>query len=76
VFYITADKKLMVAEFDPGTATAGTPRVVAQTRIIGSALVGLQYDVAPDGRFILNALTGEAGPLTLMSGWTSRLTER
>jgi eukaryotic-like serine/threonine-protein kinase len=71
LFFIGADKKLMAVEFDPVAAHARAPRMIAQTRIIEAALVGLQYDVAPDGRFVVNAATGEAAPLTLLSGWRS-----
>ena len=63
----------MAVEFDPTTVRAGVPRLIAQTRIIEAALIGLQYDVAPDGRFVVNAVTGEAAPLTLLSGWRSLL---
>lgn len=73
LFYIRADKKLMAVDFDPVKGTARVPRVVAQTRIIGAALIGFQYDVARDGRFVVNTLTNDAAPLTLMSGWTSML---
>jgi Tol biopolymer transport system component len=73
LFYISADKKLMAVEFDPVTGTAGVTRTLAQTRIVGAALVGHQYDVAPDGRFIVNVRTNDAVPLTLMSGWASGL---
>ena len=73
LFYVTADKKLMAADFDPLSATARAAQMVGQTRIIGAARIGFQYDVAPDGRFIINALTARSAPLTLMSGWTSKL---
>jgi eukaryotic-like serine/threonine-protein kinase len=73
LFYISADKKLMAVNFDPVTATANAPRLLAQTRIVGAAFVGHRYDVAPDGRFIVSVTTNDAAPLTLMSGWTSRL---
>ena len=73
IFYMSADKKLMTADFDSATATASAPRVLAQTRIVGAALTGFQYHVAPDGRFIVNALTKEAPPLTLVTGWDARL---
>lgn len=73
LFFISADKKLMAVEFDPITVRAGVPRLIAQTRIIEAALVGLQYDVAPDGRFVVNAVAGDAAPLTLLSGWRSLL---
>jgi DNA-binding winged helix-turn-helix (wHTH) protein/Tol biopolymer transport system component len=73
LFFISEDKKLMAVDFDAKTVRAGVPRQVAQTRIVEAALVGLQYDVAPDGRFVVNAATGEAAPLTLLSGWGSLL---
>jgi hypothetical protein len=64
LFFISADKKLMAVDFDLVTVRAGAPRMIAQTRIIEAALVGLQYDVAPDGRFVVNAVSGDAAPLT------------
>jgi hypothetical protein len=76
LFFISADKKLMAVEFDPKTIRAGVPRLIAQTHIVEAALVGLQYDVAPDRRFVVNAATGEAAPLTLLSGWRSLLKHR
>jgi hypothetical protein len=31
---------------------------------------GLQYDVAPDGRFLINTeLPGDAAPITLIQNW-------
>jgi eukaryotic-like serine/threonine-protein kinase len=73
LFFISADKKLMAVEFDPTAVRAGVPQVLSQTRIIETAFVGHQYDVAPDGRFVVNAVTGDAAPLTLLSGWRSQL---
>jgi DNA-binding winged helix-turn-helix (wHTH) protein/Tol biopolymer transport system component len=73
LFYVSADKKLMAADFDPVAATASAPRLLTQTRIVGAAFVGHQYDVAPDGRFIVSVTANDAAPLTLMSGWTSKL---
>lgn len=73
LFYISADKKLMAVDFDPAKTSVSATRVLAQTRIIASALTGFQYDVAPDGRFLVNSLNSDAAPLTLMTGWTDRL---
>jgi len=73
LFFISPDKKLMAVAFDPVAVRAGVPRALSQTRIIEAAFVGHQYDVAPDGRFVVNAVTGEAAPLTLLSGWQSLL---
>jgi Tol biopolymer transport system component len=63
LFYITSDKKLMAVDFDSTTAKVSTSRVVSQTRIIASAFTGFQYDVAPDGRFLVNTLNSDAAPL-------------
>jgi hypothetical protein len=73
---ISADKKLIAVDFDAATITASAPRVLAQTRIVAAALTGFQYDVAPDSRFILNGLTNDAAPPTLMTGLGSRLRNR
>jgi uncharacterized low-complexity protein len=67
------EKKLMAVEFDAGSGKAGATRTVAQTRIVGAALVGHQYDVAPDGRFLVNVRTSDSAPLTVMSGWEAAL---
>jgi hypothetical protein len=76
LFFVRSDKKLMSADFDPDTGMAGVAKPVAQTRIVGAALVGHQYDVAPDRRFIINVRTNDAAPLTLMSGWASSLRQQ
>lgn len=73
LFYISSDKKLIAVDFDPKMGIVGAPRVLAQTRIIASALTGFQYDVAPDGRFLVNSMDSDAAPLTLMTGWNKRL---
>jgi len=49
------------------------PRILFQTRIVASALVGFQYDVAGDGRFIINSLPASSAPFALISGLSTRL---
>jgi hypothetical protein len=61
----------MAVGFDPATVRA-PPRILFQTRIVAAALAGFQYDVAHDGRFLINSLPGDSAPLTLLIGWTSR----
>jgi hypothetical protein len=73
IFFIAPDKKMMAASFDPRHGSAGTPRVLFQTRIIGASYIGFQYDVAPDGRFLVNSLPSGSSPLTLITGWTTLL---
>jgi hypothetical protein len=74
IFYIQGDRKLMEADFDPVKGTARAPRVLFQTHIIASRATMHQYDVAPDGRFLINSFpTGSSAPLTLLTGWTALL---
>lgn len=68
LFYVTPDKVLMAVAFDCDTGQAGPPRELFQTRIARAALVAWQYDVAPDGRFLINALPASSPPLTVLTG--------
>jgi hypothetical protein len=57
------------AEFAPGA-----PSVLFPTRIVGGgeevAAQARQYDVAPDGRFLINTeLDSAAAPITLLQNW-------
>jgi len=51
----------------------GAPVVLFPTRIVDGgvgAVNGRQYDVAPDGRFLINTeLPGDAAPITLIQNW-------
>ena len=71
LFYVAPDKKLMAVEFEPEKGVAGPPRALFQTRIIGASIVGFQYDVFPDGRFVINSLPDPSSPLTLITDWTA-----
>lgn len=73
LFFIAPDKKLMAVRFDPRVGHAGAPRVLFQTRIIGASVVGFQYDVTREGRFLINSLPSGLSPLTLVTGWTGLL---
>jgi Tol biopolymer transport system component len=76
LFYIAADKKMMAVTFDPVNGTASAPWALFQTRIIGTRITGTQYDIAPDGRFLINSPPSNSSPLTLMTGWTGLLKPR
>ncbi|MDQ2950228.1 MAG: protein kinase [Acidobacteriota bacterium] len=77
IFYMTADKKLMAVSFDSRKMAASTPRALFQTRIVASAYDFFQYDVALDGRFLINSLPASYAPhLTLLTGWTTLLNAR
>ena len=53
----------------------GAPAALFQTRIVygGTSPVGVtqQYDVAPDGRFLINVNADEGGasPITVIQNW-------
>jgi hypothetical protein len=74
LFYLAPDGRLMAASITGKGATldVAAPAAPFQARIVGggAALVGIrqQYDVAPDGRFLINVLTDGAAspPITLI----------
>jgi hypothetical protein len=55
------------------TLEPGAPVVLFPTRILGGgvdAQQGRQYDIAPDGRFLINTVLDEAPPPnTLLQNW-------
>ena len=63
---------MMVVDFDSRNQQVSAPRVLFQTRIIAPNFTAHQYDVAPDGRFLINSLPpGAAPPVTLLTNWTA-----
>ena len=76
VYYLAPGGTLMATSIAVKGATleAGTPMVLFQPRIAGGGAftVGArqQYDVAPDGRFLINIETGSTiPPITLLLNW-------
>ena len=64
---VTASNTVKSATLEPGT-----PVALFQTRIGGGAnYAGFrqQYDVAPDGRFLVNVESESAAPIKLILGW-------
>ncbi|MEQ1761211.1 MAG: protein kinase [Vicinamibacterales bacterium] len=61
------------------TFEPGAPVVLFPTRIVGGgvdAQIGRQYDVAPDGRFLINTeLPGDVTPITLIQNWNPDATK-
>ena len=55
------------------TLELGNPESLFPTRILGGGVgtnLGRQYDVAPDGRFLINTeLEGTEAPITLIQNW-------
>ncbi len=77
ITYIAPDRKLKSVNFDAEKKSTSAPRVLFQTRIVGDSYVSHQYDVAPDGRFIINSLaSSNSGPLTMVDNWTAELKKR
>jgi serine/threonine protein kinase len=77
IFFIQPDRKLMAVDFNFQTGSVGAPHVLFQTRITAERIANWQYDVAPDGRFLINSLPANtASPLTLLTGWDARLHDR
>ncbi len=77
LYYIAPDGHLMAAPIaSSGTALQpGLPTALFQPRIAlgGTPVVGFrqQYDVAPDGRFLINVSVDEssAAPITVITNW-------
>jgi Tol biopolymer transport system component len=76
LYYIALNGTLMAVPITmKGTALEpGTPVALFQTRIWGggtNATQGQQYDVAPDGRVLINVVTKDAAaaPITLLLNW-------
>jgi eukaryotic-like serine/threonine-protein kinase len=77
IFYVQLDRKLMAVNFDPRTGSASAPRVLFLTRIVAPNFALFQYDVSPDGRFLINSFpSNSSSPLTLLTGWTALLRGR
>ena len=67
----------MAVSFDLRTGSAVAPRVLFQTRIVAPVFLTFQYDVSPDGRFLINSFpSNSSAPLTLLTGWTAFLEGR
>jgi Tol biopolymer transport system component len=77
LFYLTPDAKLMAVPIGGPSSTtleAGPPVVLFQTRLSGlggvAGNVRPQYDVAGDGRFLMNITTEETiSPITVILNW-------
>jgi eukaryotic-like serine/threonine-protein kinase len=75
LYYIGPDSRMMAVPFK-ATATTfepGAPVALFSTKIYGGGSdinVGRQYDVARDGRFLINSVLDEASsPITILQNW-------
>jgi Tol biopolymer transport system component len=75
LYYLNPAGAMMAAPITVNGATLepGSPVVLFQTRIVGGGVDAQnqgQYDVAPDGRFLINTVLAEASaPITLLQNW-------
>jgi len=75
LFYIDPAGMMTAAPITdtPSTVVPGTPVVLFQANVLGGGIdngQGRQYDVAPDGRFMINrVLDSTAAPITLIQNW-------
>jgi serine/threonine protein kinase/Tol biopolymer transport system component len=76
LYYVNPAGVMMAAPITiTGTTLApGAPVVLFPTRIVGGGVdsgTGRQYDVAPDGRFLIDTvMDSAAAPITLIQNWT------
>ena len=75
LFYLSPDYKLMAVDIgvNGGSLEAGTPRLLFAPPM--RQIFSYQYDVAPDGRFIVNCSIEQEhiAPITLVQNWTAAL---
>jgi serine/threonine protein kinase/Tol biopolymer transport system component len=76
LYYLAPDGGMMAAAVNASTTgfAAGAPELLFATRIVGGGAAtgqGRQYDVAPDGRFLINTVldSAAAAPITLIQNW-------
>ena len=75
LYYLNPDGAMMAAPITVTGTTLepGAPVMLFPTRIFGGGAdiqQGRQYDVTPDGRFLINTLLNEAAaPITLLQNW-------
>jgi eukaryotic-like serine/threonine-protein kinase len=82
LYYIDPAGMMMAAPItETGSAVVpGTPITLFQTHVVGGGNdsgQGRQYDVAPDGRFMINrVLDSAAAPITLIQNWKPDATKQ
>jgi Tol biopolymer transport system component len=74
LYYIGPEGQMIAAPIDLNgeDPRRGVPVELFSTRIVGGGVdraQGRQYDVARDGRFLINAVIDEATPITLLQNW-------
>ena len=75
LYYLNPEGAMMAARITVtgSTLAPGAPVVLFPTRIFGGGRsfgLGRSYDVAPDGRFLINTVQDvDAAPITLLTNW-------
>jgi Tol biopolymer transport system component len=74
LYYLAPDGTMMGAPVSIAASKVevGTPVALFETQIYGGGIDGQQnrqYDIAPDGRFLINTLLEDATPITLLQNW-------
>ena len=72
LFYIATDGIIMAVPIKDGPAFAGVPIPLFNTRVTGF----MPFDVAPDGRFLINTLPADAtsrSSITVVVNWFAGL---
>jgi hypothetical protein len=80
LYYIAPDGKLMAVTMATTgrTPVMSAPVALFQPHILhgGATIIGIQaqYDVAPDGRFLINVTSGDAvtAPITVIQNWAPK----
>lgn len=81
LYYLNPAGEMMAASITVtrSTLASGAPVVLFPTRIVGGGAdgqQGRQYDVARDGRFLINTLLDNAmAPITLLQNWQPAVKE-
>jgi len=82
LYYLDPDANMMAAPFSVtgDSVEVGNPIALFPTRIVGGGTglsQGWQYNVAADGRFLINTLVGEASttPITLILNWNPEVVQ-
>jgi serine/threonine protein kinase/Tol biopolymer transport system component len=74
LYYLDPTSTIMAAPIavTGSTLEPGSPVRLFTARIVGGGLDSAQrrqYDVAPDGRFLINTVLDDAAPITLLQNW-------
>jgi Tol biopolymer transport system component len=78
LFYLAPDGTLMAA---PVAIQAGVPKIGSPVALFRTAIVGggtprigtdFEYDIAPDGRFLINVSSVPAPAITIIQNWSAQ----